>query len=204
MSCQTGSTESGTMACWPARNARPPSTASATCSGSVRPSRKRKTRASPHLSPCASRAPAAAARCASSKSSAAARNRRRAPRLGSRPHDETPVTVTNTTPDSAIVPDRLSFALRGAAPTNRRRNAPSETEHHHLGGSGRHWGPSTASEPPTRPRRRWIPQPTFPIDSARPPPLPPWEDFQRGPTKHRQQTLHHGPHRKSFTKADLH
>lgn len=166
-----------------------------------RPNWKRRNQRSLPRSPCASRAHAAVARCASPKSFVAARNRRRAPRHGSRPHDETPVTVTNTTPDLAIIPDRLSFAPRGAAPTNRRRNAPSETEHHQLGGSGRHWERSAAFEPPTTLRRRWIPQPTFPIDSDRPPRLPPWEDFQRGPTKHRQETLHHGPHRKSFAKA---
>jgi hypothetical protein len=39
----------------------------------------------------------------------------------------------------------------------------------------------------------------FPIDLAQSTRLPPWEDFQRGPQSVHAETLHHGPHRKSFT-----
>jgi hypothetical protein len=35
------------------------------------------------------------------------------------------------------------------------------------------------------------------------PRLPPWEDFQRGPQSVRVEILHNGPHRNSFTLADI-
>jgi len=38
-----------------------------------------------------------------------------------------------------------------------------------------------------------------PIGTAKHTRLPPWEDFQRGPQSTRAETLHPGPHRKSFT-----
>ena len=42
---------------------------------------------------------------------------------------------------------------------------------------------------------------TFPIASPRPPRLPLWEIFQRGPPEQQAQPPHHGPHRKIFTRA---
>lgn len=40
---------------------------------------------------------------------------------------------------------------------------------------------------------------TIPIDTAQPPRLPPWEDFQRGPPVHQAALTRLGPRRKSFT-----
>ena len=51
--------------------------------------------------------------------------------------------------------------------------------------------------------RRISRQRTFPIASPRPPRLPPWEIFQRGPRPVTADTSRHGPHRKIFTRADL-
>jgi len=42
-----------------------------------------------------------------------------------------------------------------------------------------------------------------PIGTAKHTRLPPWEDFQRGPQSVHAETLLPGPHRKSFTFADL-
>jgi hypothetical protein len=47
------------------------------------------------------------------------------------------------------------------------------------------------------------PNHSFPISSAKPTRLPPWEDFQPGPHSVHVETLHSGPRQKSFTKADL-
>ncbi len=47
------------------------------------------------------------------------------------------------------------------------------------------------------------PHHAFPIATARTTRLPPWEDFQRGPHSALAETKHSGPHRKSFTKADI-
>jgi hypothetical protein len=47
---------------------------------------------------------------------------------------------------------------------------------------------------------RYSPHHAFPIGTAKPTRLPPWEDFQRGPQAVHAETLHPGPHQKSFTK----
>ena len=51
---------------------------------------------------------------------------------------------------------------------------------------------------------RYSPHHAFPIGTAKPTRLPPWEDFQRGPQSVHAETLHPGPNRKSFTLAAVH
>jgi hypothetical protein len=58
-------------------------------------------------------------------------------------------------------------------------------------------------EPTRSDHRRINRQHKIPIDTAQSPRLPPWEDFQRGPHERQAANSRPGPHRKSFTIADI-
>jgi len=109
MFCLTGSTAFGTMACRPARPARPTSQKYVPCcvsSAQTRPPTQEQKPRSPR-SLCANHALAAVAPCASSKSFAADKNQCRAGHHGSGPHDTPPVRCQTTPPAASRRPSHL-------------------------------------------------------------------------------------------------
>ena len=108
------------MDSWPAQPARPILRRSAHCSGRCNHRRPTKRWPKSYRSPCANRAPAAAAPCASSRSSGGARNRCREHHPGSRPHDASPVVCQKTPPAARCRPGphgvRLLFSVTTRLP----------------------------------------------------------------------------------------
>ena len=80
------------------RSARPTSRGSVSCSGPTGPDRSRKRPTRSSRSPCASHAPAVAARCASSRCSVPVSNHSRGRHHRSGQHDATPVTLADPLP----------------------------------------------------------------------------------------------------------
>ena len=153
------------------------------------------------LSFCANHAPVAAVPCASSRSSAAGKNRCRAPRHGSRPHDGTHVshaTLNLAAPGGPGPSDMCFVIVETEIRSNQTQSPgiPSSADDKNCG-NRRHKG----QRPNARGTRRSNPQHTFSIDITKPTRLPPWEIFQRGPNEHQANASRDGPHRKIFTRA---
>ncbi len=122
---------------------------------------------------------------------------------GNRPHDVSPVKYDQPMP----------AARRSTGPNTLCRSALSKGSKEKVTKRGRFSKAKVRRSPqhmrrekrdaPCRHRRRIDRQRTFPIVSPRASRLPPWEDFQRGPTEHQAVLSRHGPHRKSFTIPDF-
>ena len=121
--------------------------------------------------------------------------------LGSRQHDDAPIKLL----------DQLRFPVR--APGWRRLRKAAEPAESQIAPTlsvasftenRRCEFPACARITLTMPARRDScphPQRSFPIDRPKPPRLPPWEVFQRGPIARQAQPSRNGPHRKTFTIA---
>ncbi len=202
MCCQTASTASATMVCSPARAARPILPRSERCSARKPPTRMTRQPPRSFRSHSENHVPIAAGQCASSKSSAVARNHTPARHQGGRQHDGTPVTPPNLAPETHLVPGWSRFAARR---DEHDQKAPSDDRAHrsvlenYATNHSRHVNKPLVA--PADNINRHNPLHAFPTGIAKPTRLPPWEDFQRGPQSVLAETLHTGPHRKSFTKA---
>ena len=123
---------------------------------------------------------------------------------GGRQHDGMPVTPPKLHPETHLVPGRYRFVF---CPDEHAQNAPNEEKTHqstlekYAKTHSRHVNRTLAV--PADSINRHNPLHAFPIDITKPTRLPPWEGFQRGPQSDHAETAHPGPHRKSFTIADL-
>ena len=202
MFCPTGSTASGITVCWQAPVARPISRRSAPCSGCRNLRQRPKLRLNPHPCPCANHAPVVARRCGSSRSSGADRRRVHGHHRGSRPHDETPISLPGPPPVPAW--NRRGPDLRATERIAKfgRRSPAFEAQ------SSGNWRkkPSCRRAPrtpvaacaPDRPHRRR----SFSIGSASPPAASSFRGLSTWTATTRRPLLRCGPRRKTFREAD--
>jgi hypothetical protein len=124
---------------------------------------------------------------------------------GGRQHDVTPITPPKLHPETHRVPGRSRFVFRRDDHT---QMVPSRAQTHrsvleNYDATHSRWGNQKLAVPRNSINRH-NPCHAFPIGTtAKPMRLPPWDDFQRGPQSALAEILHSGPHRKSFTKADV-
>ncbi len=119
---------------------------------------------------------------------------------GKRPHDEMHATSAKAGPDLRCAPGWRRFASgfaehRKIAETQ--RQTASRTSPHHI--IGRCCANPIAAVVPAGHRQPHA----FPIGRTQPPRLPPCEVFQRGPTQAQPPPSRRGPHRKTFTFAEV-